>query len=465
MFNVGPTFTPQPAHLSMSRSTSSTRLPWLSVAGLLSMLLGIVMMSGAPSLAQDEPVDPAAPLVYVIPVQGTIEPGLGAFFERSLNEAHEAGATAIIFDINTPGGRLDTVLEMRDQILGSEIQTIAFVNREAFSAGALITIASHQIWMAPGGVFGAATPVMGGTGEAADEKTISAVRSTFRATAQERGRDPVIAEAMVDPAVAIDGLDTSTSLLTLTVEQAREWDYAEGIAANRPALLDALGLADATIVEMSLSPAEQLARWITDPLFASLLIMAGLILIVGDVLFAATGIGALIGAACLGVFFWGHTVAGLAGWEDLVLIAIGLVLIAVEIFILPGLGIAGIAGAISLAGGLVLAMSGRGIRNFELTDEVIEATWMVAISLAVVLVAMIGISILMAGRTGHAVRRFGGLSLSATVDEDGPITSGRTARQPGWLVRQFGGSGVLEAGTDQRMPAAPGQEEDRQTRT
>ncbi len=415
--------------------------------GLLVMLLiavGVLSHTAGPVTAQDSTSDQ---LVVVIPINGTIEPGIGHFLQRSLDEAAEDGADLVILDIETPGGRLDTVLQMRDAILGSTVPVVAFVNREAFSAGALITIASDEIWMAPGGVFGAATPVMGGTGETADEKTVSAVRSTFRATAEEQGRDPLIAEAMVDPAVVVDGLDDSTSLLTLSVSQAQEWGYADGVAADLPTLIDTLGYGDATVREMSLSPIEYLVRWITDPVFASLLILAGLFLIIADALFAGFGIAAAAGVACLGLFFWGHTLAGLAGWEDMVLVAIGIVLIAVEIFVIPGFGVAGVLGIMSLATGLVMAMSGRDFGNFRLTDDVIRAGWAVAIALGLVLVALGALTLIVP--KNPSTRRFGGLALAATVDES--HQKARTAKQPGWLLRRFGGDDVLEKG-DIHMP-------------
>jgi len=435
----------------MTRSDFTATTPMSLARGVHAcFLLGLalVLLALAPSaLGQDTA---AVERVYVVPIQGTIEPGIGAFLERSLDEASDASATAVILDISTPGGRLDTVLQMRDALLGSPVPVIAFVNREAFSAGALITIASDEIWMAPGAVYGAATPVLG-TGETADEKTMSAVRSTFRATAEQQGRDPVIAEAMVDPAVVVEGLDDATSLLTLTTEQALEWGYAEGVANDLPDLLNQLGLADATVTEMKLSPVERLVRWITDPLFASLLITAGLFLIIADAFFAGFGIAAVAGIACLGLFFWGHTLAGLAGWEDFVLIAIGLILIGLEIFVIPGFGVSGVLGLLSLAAGLVLAMSGRGIGDFQFTGELVRATWVVVISLGLVLLAIVVLSLVVPRASG---RRIGGLALSATVDEDRGRTGKAAPRQPGWLVRRFGGGGVLERG-DVRLPDIP----------
>ncbi len=431
----------------------------IRLLALLVMALGILLPVFAPDAAAQ--ADPAASAeeVYIVPIQGTIEPGIAQFLERSLDEAAEAGATYVVLDINTPGGRLDSVLQMRDMILDSPVPVVAYVNREAFSAGALITIASEQIYMAPAAVFGAATPVLGGSGETADEKTVSAVRSTFRATAEETGRDPLIAEAMVDPAVEIEGLDSATTLLTLSTDQALQWDYANGVAADIPAVLAELGVADAAITEMTLSPIEHFVRWITDPVFASLLITGGLFLIIADALFAGFGIAALAGVACLGLFFWGHLLAGLAGWEDLVLIALGIVLIGVEIFVIPGFGIAGISGLVALAGGLILSMTGRGIGNFEWTDSAIRAGWVVAISLGLVVAGLVGFSLIAPRLTGDSTRAhrgFSWLALSATVDDGNDRTPREGSAKPGWLVRMTGGQGVLEGG-DLHMPDGPNQ--------
>ena len=390
--------------------------------------------------------------VYVIPIHGEIEPGIGHFLERSLDAARDAGASTVILDINTPGGRLDTVLEMRDAILDSPLQTVAFVNREAFSAGALITIASNQIWMAPGAVFGAATPIDGGTGETADAKIVSAVRSTFRATAEERDRDPVIAEAMVDTSVTVDGLDSATTLLTLTTDQAERTGYLTGVAGDRAELLTDLGLGDASVTVTSVSPVEHLVRWVTDPTFSSLLIMLGLFLIIADGLFAGFGFVAVIGALCLGLFFWGYLLAGLAGWEGLVLVALGLGLIALEVFVIPGFGLAGISGMIALAGGLFLTMSGSGFGTFQFTDEVVRSAWLTLLAIGGAVAGVIGVATLMPRFAGGGSGRLlgGGLALNATVDDDGhPM--GRLPDRPGWLVRSLHGDAVLKQ-DDQAVP-------------
>ncbi len=413
----------------------------LAVRGWVALLVGLVglLLSSALAprvVAQDAPVDP--PYVVIIPITGTIEPGLGHFLDRAIGEAEDANATAIILDINTPGGRLDTVLEMRDRILDTGIPVIAFVNREAFSAGALITIASDQIWMTPGAVFGAATPIDGATGATASEKTISAVRSTFRSTAEQQGRDPVIAEAMVDPVVEIDGLDSATSLLTLSTTQALDHGYADGVANDRETLLVETGLDGATTEIASMTFWEQSVSWITDPIVASLLILVGMALIVVDGLVGGFGVVAAAGLGCLGLFFWGHHLAGLAGWEDLLLIVIGLILILLEAFVIPGFGVAGVLGGLALVGGLVLAMTRRDFGDEGFGAEVgdVLTTLLVTLGATVVVIVIVTVAlprlVPSIARPARGVQR---LTLSATVAQGGNNPS-----RPGFFTRLLGGA-------------------------
>jgi membrane-bound serine protease (ClpP class) len=406
-----------------------------------SLVPGDVLGQATPPVGGDIAGGPGA-RVAVIPIDGVIEPGMGHYLDRSIDAAEGDGAGAIILDINTPGGRLDTVLQMRDSLLDTEIPVIAFVNREAFSAGALITIASDQIWMTSGAVFGAATPINGATGETASEKTISAVRSTFRATAEQQGRDPAIAEAMVDPAVEVPGLDTDTSLLTLTTDQALQHDYAEGVAETREALLDELGLAEATVTVASPTFMERATRWITDPVIASALILLGLALIVVDGIVGGFGVAALAGVACLGLFFWGHLIADLAGWEDLILISVGLLLIGIEVFVIPGFGFAGLLGGLSLVAGLVLAMTRRSFGDEGFTSEAGDALQTLLITLALaVIVIVLGAWALprLVPATARPARGAQRLTLSATVDEGGEV-----GRRPGYFTRMLGGHDVVE---------------------
>lgn len=369
--------------------------------------------------------------VYIVSITGTIDLGLAPYLERVIDEAEAAGAAAVILEIDTPGGRLDAVLQMQDTLLDADVRTIAFVNRTAFSAGALIAIACEEIYMVPGAVMGAATPV-DGAGDTASEKVVSAVRKTFKTTAEVRGRNPLVAEAMVDPNVVIEGLDGPGELLTLTTTEAVTWGYADGVVANRAELLQSAGLSGLALKETSLGPAERVVRFITNPVVASLLITAAILLIIGDFFVGGFGVIGAVGLALLATFFWGHMLAGLAGWEDIALVVLGLVLIGVEIFVIPGFGVAGIAGLAALAGGFWLAMVGREIRTPEATER---AGWSVALALLAAIAGTIALLVFLP----HA-RRAGGLVLRAEV---GSGTQTAPRRPRGWL-RWFGSGAELE---------------------
>ncbi len=407
-------------------------------AGLLVALLCCV----APLLLVGEPAHATAHdrPIYVIPITGTIDLGLAPYLERVLDQADADAAAAVLLEIDTPGGRLDAVLQMQDALLDSRVRTIAFVDRTAFSAGALIALAAEEIYMTPGAVMGAATPVEGGTGETSSEKVVSAVRTTFKATAEVRGRDPRVAEAMVDPTVAIDGLVEEGQLLTLTTTEALAWGYADGVVANRAELLTAAGLAAAPAIETSPSLAERVVRFLTDPVVASLLITVALLLIVGDFFVEGFGLVGVAGFALLATFFWGHFLAGLAGWEDATLVVLGLVLIAVELFVVPGFGIPGVLGLAALLGGLFFALLGRDIQ----TPEGIERAGFTVVT--AFLASLLGIiALLVFLPRGN---RLGGLVLRADV-ASGTDPGGRAPH--GWL-RWFGTPSSLS--TD-RPPERP----------
>ncbi|MDQ3411537.1 MAG: ATP-dependent Clp protease proteolytic subunit, partial [Chloroflexota bacterium] len=360
--------------------------------------------------------------VVVVPITGTIDLGLAPFLTRVLAEAEADGVAAVLLEIDTPGGRLDAVLQMRDAVLGSPVRTIAFVDRTAFSAGALIAIAAGEIYMPPGAAMGAATPVDGGTGETASEKTVSAVRTTFKATAEARGRDPLVAEAMVDPDVVIEGLVERGELLTLTTGEAVRWGYADGVVDDRAELLVDAGLAAAPVVEVGPSLAERVVRFVTDPVVASLLLILALLLIVGDFFVEGFGVAGMGGVLLFGIFFWGHLLTGLAGWEDVALVGLGIVLIAVEIFVVPGFGVPGVLGLAAIGGGLFLAMLGREIQT---PDGIMRAGLTVAASLVAVVIG-IGLMLALLPRT----RKLSGLILQPA----GEVTAPR--REPaawGWL--------------------------------
>ncbi len=377
------------------------------VTGLVLVLASLLLPFVSTALAQEQP---AGDVVYAVQITGTIDLGLAPYLKRVIDEAEgDPAAKAVLIEINTPGGRLDAALQMRKTILDSKVPTIAYVNREAFSAGALIAIAANEIYMAPGGVMGAATPITG-TGETASEKVVSAVRSTFASTAEERGRDPMVAEAMVDEDIAIEGLIESGDLLTLTTEQALEWGYADGVADSRAEALELAGLSDATVIERSPGLAEKLVRFISEPVVASLLFSVGILLIIGDLLIGGVGFVAAAGVGMLGLVFWGHFIAGLAGWEGVALTVVGIALIVAEVLIIPGFGVAGILGTISLLAGLYLTVAGRDITTDADTRRALTAT---GVALVVLLAGGISTLFLL-----PQASRFRGIALQTRLARD-----------------------------------------------
>lgn len=331
------------------------------------------------------PAQTSAPVVYIIAIEGMIDLGLAPFLARTIREAHAAGASAVLLDINTFGGRVDAAVAMRDSLVNAPIRTIAFVNQRAISAGALIALACDTVIMTKGGTIGAATPVVGGTGDTkpADEKSVSYVRSEFRATAEARNRPPQFAEAMVDVDVEIAGVIEKGKLLTLTASQALEHKVAELAADTLDAALAAAGLPGAEVRVARQTWAEGLVRFLTHPVISSLLMTVGLLGLLVEIRTPGFAVPGTIGLISLGLFFWGHWIVQLAGWEELLLIAVGVLLLALEVFVIPGVTVAGIAGIVALVAGLGMTLVGAGAT----VSVIITALGRVAIS---ILLAMAG---------------------------------------------------------------------------
>jgi membrane-bound serine protease (ClpP class) len=292
----------------------------------------------------------------------------------------------VLLDINTFGGRVDAAVAMRDALLNSPVRTIAFINQRAISAGALIALACDTLIMTTGGTIGAAAPVVGGgTGEAqpADEKAVSYVRSEFRATADARNRPAAIAEAMVDADVEIAGVIEKGKLLTLTTSQALEHKVADLRADTLHAALLAAGVPDAEVRVARQTWAETLVRFLTHPVVSSLLMTVGLLGLLVEIRTPGFAVPGTVGLLSLGLFFWGHWIVQLAGWEELLLVSLGVLLLMVEVFVIPGFTVAGITGIVALVAGLGMTLVGAGATM----NAILVALGRVAIS---ILLAMAG---------------------------------------------------------------------------
>ncbi len=296
-------------------------------------------------------------VVYRIPVSGVIELGLAPYVSRALEEARTAGAAAAVLDIETPGGRVDAAQQIAKAITGSEFPVFAFVNVHAWSAGALISLATDSIYMAPGSSIGAATPV-GGGGEKLAEKIVSAMRGEFRALAERRGLDPRVAEAMVDEDIEIEGVVAAGKLLTLTAGEAIDVGVATAEVRDFDDLLRRVGLSDAEVVVVGINWAERLVRFLSHPIVAPLLLSIGTLGLLIEIRTPTFGLAGITGIMALAAFFGSHLIIGLAGWEEVILLSAGLVALGIEVFVVPGFGIAGAIAILCIGAATFLALIG-----------------------------------------------------------------------------------------------------------
>lgn len=304
-------------------------------------------------------------IVYRIPIQNVIDLGLPPFIERSIETAEEDNAKVIIFDIDTFGGRVDAATQIKDLIMASKVPTVAFVNRRAISAGALISLSCEKIYMTPGSTIGAATAV-NMSGEKGTEKTISYMREEMASTAEARGKSTVIAKGMVDEELSFeylvieqDTIDISDlegrkegKLITLTADLALRLKISDGTAETFDDLLDSLDLSGGSIRETSENWSENFVRFLTHPVVSSLLMTFGFLGVLFELKSPGWGIPGTIGAICLALSLGASYIAELATVSDLLIILAGVVLLIIEMAVIPGFGIAGIGGIILVIYGL-----------------------------------------------------------------------------------------------------------------
>ncbi len=294
--------------------------------------------------------------VMRIPIEGVIELGLAPFVERSLREAASRGAAAVILDIETPGGRVDAAERIVDAVSDSEVPVFAYVNRRAISAGAMISLATVEIFMRPGSTLGASTPV-DGTGEKASEKIVSVMRSSMRSLAEARGLDPAIAEAMVDEEIEVPGVIEAGRLLTLTYSDAAEIGYAS-VIQDWDALMAELGLEGREVLEQRVNWAERTVRFLSHPVVAPFLLSLGFLGLLVEIKTPGFGVAGAAGILSLALFFGSHMIIGLAGAEGVILFGAGVILLMIEVFLLPGVGVFAILGGVAMLAGVYLSLLG-----------------------------------------------------------------------------------------------------------
>lgn len=323
-------------------------------------------------------------IIYYWELNDNIEPGSSRIAKKAIKEAEELDAKYILLEINTFGGSLQDADKIRTLLLECEIPTISYVNINAASAGALISIACDSIFMNPAASIGAAS-VVNEKGELMPDKYQSYMRAIMRSTAQANNRNSEIAEAMVDESIYVENISDSGKVLTFTAEEALEHDFCDKIFENKADIYKYLG--EYKVVKQEINASDKIIHFLINPFVSSILIM----LIVGGIYFElqAPGIGFALGVAIVAslLYFAPLYIEGLAANWEIIVFIIGICLLLVEIFIIPGFGIAGVLGILAICTSLALAL----INNWGFSFEFVEPTEILRAFLIVLLSIMAAI--------------------------------------------------------------------------
>jgi len=353
--------------------------------------------------------------IFVIPVKGEISKATERTLSKGLQQADENGYDFVIVQLNTYGGAVASADSMRSALLRFPVPVAAFIDNQAVSAGALISIACDSIYMTTGSTIGAAT-VVNQNGEPMPDKYQSFMRAMMRSTAQANGRDPKIAEAMVDPTIVASSTgDDSLKVLSFTMEEAIENNYCEGFAEKIQDVATLLTNGDNYILEeMEISFTDEVISFLLSPVIQGLLLMV----IIGGLYFElqSPGIGFPSAAAVIAalLYFAPLYLEGLAENWEILLFAAGILLIIAEIFIIPGFGIAGISGITLTILALVFAMIDNNLFYFKGNLNFIVIVKPLSIVMVSALSSLV-VSIWLAGRVFPG-KSFSHLALRTKLD-------------------------------------------------
>jgi len=298
--------------------------------------------------------------VYLAHIESEIEPGLAPYITRVVNEAEKNNASAIIFKINTLGGRVDAAVQIVDAIMSSKVLTIAFIDHRAISAGAFIALSNRKIVMVRGGTIGAAT-VVDAQGKKVGEKYQSFMRGQMRSVAEKNGRRVDICQGMVDERIIVPGIVDSTQLITLTTDEALKYGIADTTVSDVNDILKIYNLENARVIDLKSNWAEDVVKFLNNSIVVSVLLMIGFVGLFVEIKTPGWGLAGTAGVLALLLFFGSSYILDLASGLDIILFVVGVVLLALEIFVIPGFGIAGVSGIILIFVSLFMALIGGGM--------------------------------------------------------------------------------------------------------
>ena len=300
----------------------------------------------------------------------------------------------IILELDTPGGLLSSALSIKNYIIESDIPVVAYINKNALSAGALISLSCEAIYMSDGSIIGAATPVYmkGNEIEKAGEKEISAMRAAMRSSAERSKKNVRIAEAMVDETIILskrnDGIDLDDkTLLTLSVEEALKVNIADGKANSIIDIIKLRNLSEnSTIINVEEEKYDYILRFLINPAVLSALISIGIIGVYIELKTPGFGIGGVISIIAFSIFFFAQVFVGESGFLAPAIFFLGIVLLAIEIFVIPGFGITGILGILGIVAGIFMSF---GINNIAQAVLVVFVSLIADIILIIILARFI----------------------------------------------------------------------------
>jgi len=305
--------------------------------------------------------------ILVLDIKDAIDPRMSRLVRLALEKATDTTADILLIEMDTYGGALTDADDIRTMLLEFKKPTWVFINRDAASAGALISIACDSIYMASGASIGAAT-VVTADGSAAPDKYQSYMKSIMRSTAEAKGRNPQIAEAMVDQEIEIEGITEKGNVITFSTSEAIQNGFCEGQRTSIDEIIQKNGISNYNVVRYERSTAEKIIAFFLNPFVSGIL----LLVIVGGIYFElqTPGVGFPILAAGIALLLYltPYYLNGLAeNWEILMFFA-GIGLLVLEIFVIPGFGIAGILGIIFAGGSLVLVMLNNDFFDFSFVE-------------------------------------------------------------------------------------------------
>jgi len=351
--------------------------------------MSLLLLASATAMAEWQEYQEGTLRVFVLEIRDDIDPRMNRYVDLALQQATDENADIVIVNMDTYGGAVSDANDIRTRILEYEKPVWVYINNDAASAGALISIACDSIYMVPGANIGAAT-VVTADGAAAPDKYQSYMRSIMRSTAEETGRDPLIAEGMVDDRVEIEGVTEAGKIVTFTTTEAIKNGYCEKEVASIQDILEKNNIVDYELIEYGLSATERVIAFFLNPAVSSILILV----ITGGIFFElqTPGVGFPLAAAgvALVMYLVPYYLNGLAeSWEIAVFVA-GLALIALEVFVIPGFGVAGILGIGAVVGSLIFMMLANDAFDFDFVDSSD-----IVIAASVVLGGMVGSIILL----------------------------------------------------------------------